>query len=52
MTFKCRHEVSAITALVFFDLDTKVGAIFRYAVETMEQHVLVVFFDDSFWSDA
>lgn len=46
-----RHEVFALCSYVFLDLNTKIAAVLRYAIEPIEQHPLIFGASDRIWID-
>lgn len=46
-----RHEVFALCAFIFFDLNAEIVAVFRDAIEPIEQHPLIFGASDRIWID-
>ena len=46
-----RHEVFTLRSYVFLDLDTKITAVLRYAIEPIKQHPLIFGASDRIWVD-
>ena len=45
------HEILTLRSYVFLDLDTKIAAVLRYAIEPIKQHPLIFGASDRIWVD-